>query len=123
MDETPPSYEVVDVVDTSDRTSPFLFVPSECLSVGIAASGNKSYVTVALGTTSSTGGPVVVTAEDEPKSPKLMTSSKILASIKGKDKTVIKISILNINNGKVVRTFQPRPKPNQFFPGSFLWYL
>jgi len=94
---TPPSYSLPDVLDASGsgRTAiPAFMFPTECLNAMTAESGNTTYLAVALGTTSSAGG----------------------GNVKGKDKTVINISILNLNNGKVLRTFKVRPKLNMFFP-------
>jgi len=117
LDDTPPSYSVSDVVDGDRPGTPGFFLPFECLSLGVATSGNKRYITVSLGTTSSTGGTDPVVAANKSMNPGLMASSpsQPLGVIKGQDKTVLNISILNINNGNVVRSFRPRPKPNRFF--------
>lgn len=117
LDDTPPSYSLPDAVDLDDRpVAPALFLSSECLSVSLASSGSNNYLTVALGTTSSTGGPVAAVAADQSMNHKLMASgNKTLAPIKGVDKTVINVLTLNINNGKVVRTHKVRARPNHFF--------
>ena len=99
LDDDPPSYSLPDTVSLGDRpASPAIFLATECNSVGVANSGNQSYITVAMGTTSSIGGTV---------------PGKNI--IKGQDKTVLNVSILNVNNGNVVREFLVRPKPNRFF--------
>jgi len=97
LDDDPPTYSLPDTVSLGDRTaSPAQFLAAECSGVSVASSGNQKYLTVVLGTTSSVGGP---------------SNTNI---IQGRDKTVLNVSILNINNGNVVKTFQVRPKPSRY---------
>jgi len=99
LDDDPPTYSIPDTVDVGDRNAvPAFIIAAECLSITVVTSGNQRYVAVAVGTTSSTGGPV---------------PGKTI--IQGKDNTAFNISILNINNGNVVREFRPKSKPNRFF--------
>jgi len=117
MTDTPPSISFPDVVDLSDRpNAPAGFQSTDCMSISQASSGSGDYLTVTMGTTSSTGGPVASVTTDEPGDNKLMASgNKTLAPIKGADKTVINVWVLNINNGNVVRTHKIRARPNHFF--------
>lgn len=117
LDNNPPLYTFQDSLDLGDRpAAPVGLQSADCLSVSQANSGGNNYLTVTLGTTSSTGGSVAAVTTEQSKSSKSVDpDSKTLSLIKGVDKTVINVTVLNVNNGKVVRTHKIRGRPNHFF--------
>jgi len=78
-------------LDNRDASPVFLF-NQECLGMGLAKSGGKKYITVALGTQSAKGTPA-----------------------SGEDLTLINIYVLNKDTGNIVKIFRPRPQKGRYF--------
>lgn len=108
-------YYIAEALNISDRdASPVSAFPGQCLGIGLVKSGSTERLMVTMGTMAQTGGSVPTT-QSQNQSTQAVGSSGTEAPVKGQDKTVVNVWMLNVKTGAVARTFKPRAKPNWFF--------
>ena len=111
----PLAYFITEGLNIPDRqVSPVTAFPGQCLGVALVESGGTERLMFSAGTTAQSGGSVP-TAAMQNQGTQAVGSSDTEAPVKGRDKTVINIWMLNVNTGAIARTFKPRAKPNWYF--------